>query len=97
MALTFHRLVQNDLRIVLRYYEEEGGKNLADRFFCELEQIITDVAQHPTRFHLVDKEIRRANLENFPYHLLFRDTGNNVRVLILRHHRRRPNFGLRRQ
>jgi plasmid stabilization system protein ParE len=97
MALTFHRLVQDDLRIVLRYYEEEGGQFLADRFFDELEQIIAKVAQHPTKFHLIDDEIRRANLRNFPYHILFRQLGDDVRVLILRHHKRRPNLGLRRQ
>jgi hypothetical protein len=31
MSLIFHHLVQRDLRVVLRYYEEEGSVQLAAR------------------------------------------------------------------
>ena len=93
MGLIFHRLVQNDLRAVLRYYEEEGGTPLADRFFAELDGLVGQVASEPRKFHFVAQELRRANMARFPYHLLFREGPTGVRVLVLRHHQRHPRFG----
>ena len=97
MDLVFHRLVQNDLDEVLRHYEAEGGPPLTDRFFSELEATVVKVAGHPGRFHPGENGLRRANLPTFPYHLLFRERALGVRVLVLRHHRRHPSFGLQRR
>lgn len=97
MDLIFHRLVQRDLRIVLRYYEEEAGVELADRFFDELGRLVREIEKNPTKFHLIDDEIRRANLDRFPYHLLFKCNEGMIRVLVLRHDKQRPEFELGRE
>ena len=96
MALTFNRLVRNDLRVILRYYESLGGMPLADRFFAELEALISQVGERPTSFHPVAEGLRRANLPNFPYHLLFRERIGSVRVLVIRHHRKHPDYEIHR-
>ena len=50
------------------------------------------------RFHGVPGTVyRRANFPSFPYHLIFRETVDGVRVLVLRHHRRHPDYGLSRE
>jgi len=64
MSLIFHHLVQRDLRVVLRYYEEEGGIPLADRFFSELEQLTREIEENPSKFHKIHGEIRRANMHS---------------------------------
>ena len=97
MGLIFHRLVQKDVRAVLRYYEEEGGAPLADRFFSELDTLVGEVAREPRRFHPAPHGLRRANMATFPYHLLFREVSSGVRVLVLRHHKRHPRFGIMRK
>ena len=66
MALIFHRLVQKDLRTALRYYEEESGTALADRFFAELDALVAGIERHPKKFHLVSQGLRRANMTRFP-------------------------------
>ena len=96
MGLIFHRLIQKDLRAVLAYYEEEGGTQLADRFFSELDSLVEVISREPRRFYPLDHSLRRANMTTFPYHLLFREVPEGVRVLVLRHHKRRPTFGLNR-
>jgi len=96
MGLVLHRLIQRDLRSVLAYYRGEVGSELTRRFFAEFEKLLEEVAVNPMRFHLVSETLRRANFRRFPYHLLFRVTDNNVRVLVLRHHRRDPSLGLER-
>jgi plasmid stabilization system protein ParE len=95
MPIRFHRLVQKDLNEVLRFYEDEAGAVLADRFFAEVEQIVAQMALNPMRFHPVEQGLRRANLRTFPYHFLFR-AGAGVNVLVLRHNRRHPGFGTQR-
>lgn len=53
--------------------------------------------ENPTRFHPVAGELRRANLRRFPYHFLFRIHGDTVRILVLRHHHRAPDYGTARR
>ena len=97
MGLVFHRLIQKDLRSVLRYYEEEVGPELARQFYDEFERVIEAVAENPRRFHMVTESLRRANFRRFPYHILYRETSAGLRVLVLRHHRRDPRYGLGRR
>ena len=97
MAKSFNRLVQSDLGIVLQYYETVGGKRLADRFFDEITALVSAIEERPGSFHPVARGLRRANMSNFPYHFLFRERVGSVRILVLRHHRRHPNFGTKRE
>ncbi len=97
MGLTFHRLIQRDLRNVLTYYEEEGGPALSERFYQEFEIVVRGIERNPRRFHLVSGVLRRANFPSFPFHLLFRESEEGTRILVLRHHRRKPDYGTQRQ
>ena len=38
----------------------------------------------------------RANLKRFPYHFLFKELPDGIRVMLVRHHRRHPDFGVER-
>jgi plasmid stabilization system protein ParE len=40
---------------------------------------------------------RRSNLKKLPYHILFEAGESEVRVLVVRHNRRDPSFGLDRE
>lgn len=41
------------------------------------------------------EEYRRVNLNKFPYHFLFEVIGEStVRIVVLKHNRRDPDFGL---
>lgn len=66
----------------------------ATRFFEELTKRVAQAHAQPQRFHPVAGELRRANLERFPYHFLFRVRDDTVRVLVVRHLRRRSAFVL---
>jgi toxin ParE1/3/4 len=70
---------------------------LAEDFYAELRGLLLEVAVNPESFPLREKDLRRANLRRFPYHCLFRIVGDTLRILVVRHHRRRPSLGLRRR
>ncbi|MFT3992196.1 MAG: type II toxin-antitoxin system RelE/ParE family toxin [Luteolibacter sp.] len=93
----FHPLVQKDLERVLKYYSDEVGLNLADRFFTLFLQVVNQAVLNPHYFHPVNATQRRANLPGFPYHFLYRITKYGIRVNVLRHDRQKPDYGLRRK
>ena len=97
MNLHFHRAVQTDLRFALEYFDREGGAKLGNRFFAEVQATKDRIAAGPTHFGFFKDDIRRAKLRVFRYHFLFRISHGEVRVLVLRHNRRHPDFGLSRK
>ena len=54
---------------------------LAEEFKAELRRIIAEAASNPGRFHPYSKPgFRRANLKRFPYHVIYREIGEGIRV-----------------
>jgi plasmid stabilization system protein ParE len=97
MRLEFHRQVAFDIARVMDYYEDVGGTKLADEFYIELRSFFQKAAKTAEAYDIIKRDLRRVNLERFPYHFLFRIVGDQVRILIVRHHRRRPSLGFDRR
>ncbi|HEY3151336.1 MAG TPA: hypothetical protein VGK65_06710 [Candidatus Binatia bacterium] len=66
-------------------------------FTPELRHYMRQAAERPESFPIRERDFRRVNLQRFPYHFLFRIVGDVVRILVVRHHRRRPTVGIRRR
>jgi plasmid stabilization system protein ParE len=79
------------------YYERIARPELADDFYAELRYYMEQAAERPESFSIRERDIRRVNLQRFPYHFLFRVVGDVVRILVVRHHSRRPTVGTRRR
>ena len=97
MNLRFHPAVQSDVKQALGYFDQEGGSKLGDRFFVELVALLARIVANPKRYGFFEDDIRRASLRVFRYHLLYRIGPHGLRVLVLRHNRRNPRFGLARR
>ena len=97
MTLAYHRSVQRDVSEVLAYYDEVGGPELGDAFFAEFMAYVAHVIEYPMRFHPVEDDLRRVNLDRFPYHFLYRIHGETIRILVVRHHHRHPDYGTQRR
>jgi len=97
MRLEFHRLIASDISTIMTYYEDVGGPKLADEFYNELRQFFHNAASNPEAYSIRERDLRRVNLETFPYHFLFRIVNDCVRVLVVRHHSRRPALGINRR
>jgi len=96
MRLVLHRLVRSDVDEIMDYYEGAEHPELAEDFYRELRGVMQVVAQRPERYHFFKGELRRVNLKRFPYHFLYRVVGDTVRILIVRHNRRHPDYGVER-
>ena len=96
MRLSFHPLVQKDINSILRRYDSISPK-LGDQFFAELNVALDSVLRNPQRGHLSGADVRRLNLSSFPFHILYRVLPDRVRVMIVKHHKRNPQLGIRRR
>ena len=96
MTLWFHRLVQRDVQSILRYYSDKAGEKLANEFYSELMHFVARIAENPERFHFDKSGLRCANLERFPYHALYRVRRDAILILVVRHNKRHPSFGIKR-
>ena len=97
MRLILHQKVYSDIDKIMEYYEGTATPELADEFYAELRHFMAEALQRPESFSIRERDIRRVNLQRFPYHFLFRIVGDIVRILVVRHHRRHPSLGTRRR
>ena len=96
MELFFHPVAAKDARAIASYYASISDELVA-RFWKELDDATEKIAAFPERHHFDFSGYRRANLEKFPFHLLFEERLDYLRVMVVRHHRRNPGYGLRRK
>ena len=97
MRLEFHRKIHSDISRIMDFYEDVAGPQLADEFYSELKVYFRKAADSPESYSIHKRDTRRVNLNRFPYHFFFRIVEDRVRILVIRHHKRRPLTQLRRQ
>ena len=90
-----HRFYTMKLNEILKRYYDIFFQ-LGEDFFAEFQIGLTKVSENPRFFHFDPTGLRRCNLERFPYHFLYDIRQNRIRVWVLRHDRRKPEFGLAR-
>lgn len=72
-----------DRRNAERYYE---GSAALVAFRDELREAVRYLASYPEGAPRVREEIRAKTLKRFPYSLLYRVSGDTVRILAIVHH-----------
>ena len=97
MRLILHHKVYSDIDKIMDYYEQADIPKLADEFYEELRHFMMEAADRPESFSIRTRDIRRVNLQRFPYHFLFRIVGDVVRILVVRHLSRHPSLGIKRR
>lgn len=80
----------------MAHYRDQAGEAVADRLFDAAEDAVERIRKNPRAYHFAHQDWRRIQLRKFPYHFLFYEMEFGVRVMVLRHDRRHPGFGLRR-
>ncbi len=97
MILEIIPQAQQDLLEASRYYRIRRP-GLDNEFLTEIDDAVSEVLANPIRFEQVRPGIRRYLLVRFPYGIYYRmPDENTVRIIIVRHHSRRPGLGMRRQ
>jgi plasmid stabilization system protein ParE len=93
VKVVYHPAVQGDVSRILRHYDSIND-HLGDEFWEELNAFIQRAAATPQHFHFQAGNRRRVNLRRFPYHFLFREIPDGIRITVVRHHKQHPELGL---
>jgi hypothetical protein len=81
----------------MEFYFLEANEAVAHEFWVELSEHLIKIRKHPAQFHFDSSGLRRSNLKKFPYHVLFINFADRVRVQVIRHDSRRSAYGIRRK
>jgi len=91
MVASFHDLAKVELNEAAQYYEAESA-GLGAAFLAEAERSVAAILEYPESSPIVRGSVRRRILRRFPYGLLYRMRGEQLRILAVMNLRRRPAY-----
>ena len=94
MNYFFHPAAEAEHLEIIAYYESKKP-GLGASYLEEFELGMASICYMPNLFP-VDKhpDIRRMNLNKFPFTVIYREFSGSIQVLALAHQRRRPQYWL---
>jgi plasmid stabilization system protein ParE len=91
----FTSAANRDVKRALDYYKRDAGVKVAENFIDQIEAKVAKILKNPESYRIVVKDFRVANLDRFPYQIVYRiASASTIRVLSVRHHKQHPDFGL---
>lgn len=97
MTLEYHPAVAKELKEIQDFYEERVA-GLGREFINEFERQVLRIAATPGRWMIVKADVRRCLMKRFPYIIYFRQPSpDRIRITVVKHQRRHPQYGQDRQ
>lgn len=95
MRVTFLRPAQAEVDEAVGYFDEQR-EGLGDRFEQDLLAAVQSMMAQPLAGKLVSGRVRKWRLRTFRYNLIYVVDPEEIIVIAVAHHRRRPNYWLSR-
>jgi toxin ParE1/3/4 len=93
MNYSLHPEAEADLRDAAEFYRERAGNTLSQSLLAEFEQSVNILLQHPgLGSPWRGGGRRRYLLKRFPYSLVYTISVEEIRILAVAHHSRRPGY-----
>ena len=93
MTRSIHRFAADDLVEAARRYKVEAGAGLARRFLDEFERIAKLLEEFPDIGMPTGEGRQSFPPVGFPYTLIYRCDDGGIRILVVRHQSRDPEYG----
>ncbi|MHB0992404.1 MAG: type II toxin-antitoxin system RelE/ParE family toxin [Burkholderiales bacterium] len=97
MTYSLHPGAVHDIANAMNFYREQAGSVVSGYFLEEFERATTLLVEHPDLGTPTTKGRRTFPLKVFPYLIVYRNLQSNIRILIDRHHHRKPDHAGSRQ
>ena len=81
---------RQELRDAAEYYECRA-RGLGSDFTRRVDSAVLDLREHPERWPIINRSVRRRLISRFPYCLLYRVDADEIVILAVMHLRRHPN------
>lgn len=92
MNYWLHPGAQEDIREAAEFYRGQAGTALAQFFLAEFEHSVGLLLQHPGMGAIWRHGKRRLVTRRFPFSVVYTVIDDQVRVLAVAHHSRRPGY-----
>ena len=90
MNYWLHPGAREDLREAAEFHREQAGTTLSQSFLAEFEHSVGFLLQHPGPGAIWHHGKRRLVTRRFPFSVVYTVVGEEVRILAVAHHSRRP-------
>lgn len=85
----------SDVETAMDYYSREASDEIAGEFYDEFQRCCDILVTFARSYPVVRRAVRRINFRRFPFHILYKIVDEReVRILVVKHDRRDPDFGL---
>ena len=85
------RLAEADIAQAFDWYEGKK-EHLGFEFIDQVERAIRSISEHPLSHRKIIEDVRRCNVERFPYGLWYRVEEDGSIVIACLHHKRSPKL-----
>jgi toxin ParE1/3/4 len=92
-SVEFHPAARTELLTATDWYLERSSSAAAE-FVREVQHAVQRIAENPERYPLTRGGRRRFVLLKFPFDLVYRILGEQVEMIAVAHHSRRPGYWL---
>ncbi len=93
MKLALHPAAEQDIEEAAAFYAREGSDALAARFIAEFKRLCRLLIEHPAIGSPRPGGRRGFSMSVFPYTVIYRVGADEIRVLVVKHDRKRPRYG----
>ena len=91
MRVNWHPEAESEMIEAARFYDRRVA-GLGSDFLDAIDTAVVEITADPERFEVVENEIRRHRVKQFPYCVYYRSAADSVRILVVRHHSRHPDY-----
>ena len=96
MTILRHPKLAEDIHDAAAHYADISERVLSS-FWNELDAVLAAIERNPRSHHFDSCGLRRASFRKFPYHLLYEVADDTIYLVVLRHDKRHPNYGIDRK
>jgi len=91
MNVFFHQHAKEELADSLDYYGNIS-KNLRTRLRKEVRQTLNQISEFPDMYPVANQKIRKANLQIFPYKILYSIQKERITIVAFAHFKQKPKY-----
>jgi toxin ParE1/3/4 len=93
---TIQREAEEEIQEALDHYNHINIE-LAQSLLGIIGKSIAEIKKNPFLFQKINKRFRKANIERFPFQIIFKVENNELLIFAFAHHKRKPNYWKKRK
>jgi toxin ParE1/3/4 len=91
MRYVFHPEALTEYAEAVQYYAEQRVE-VAQAFIDVIEDAVYQIRESPTRYVVIDEDVRRCMTRKFPYGILYTIEQDYILILAVMHGSREPGY-----